>query len=42
LTTVLPAEPLFLQAFVEKIPFIHCDIAGMAIETKNKCGMGAM
>ncbi|CFW93000.1 cytosol aminopeptidase [endosymbiont DhMRE of Dentiscutata heterogama] len=32
----------FLQEFVEKKPFIHCDIAGTAVETKNKRGTGVM
>ena len=32
----------FLQEFVEKKPFIHCDIAGTAVETKTKRGTGAM
>ncbi|CAG8817967.1 26137_t:CDS:1, partial [Gigaspora rosea] len=32
----------FLQEFVEKRPFIHCDITGTAVETKSKRGTGAI
>ncbi|RHZ36440.1 M17 family metallopeptidase [endosymbiont GvMRE of Glomus versiforme] len=32
----------FLQEFVEKLPFIHCDIAGTAWKTKTKRGTGIM
>jgi leucyl aminopeptidase len=32
----------FLQEFVEKLPFIHCDIAGTAWKTKTKRGTGVM
>lgn len=32
----------FLQEFVEKKPFIHCDIAGTAVKTKTKRGTGVM
>ena len=32
----------FLQEFVEKLPFLHCDIAGTAWKTKTKRGTGVM
>jgi len=32
----------FLKEFVEKLPFIHCDIAGTAWKTKTKRGLGVM
>lgn len=32
----------FLQEFVKKKPFIHCDIAGTAVKTKVKRGTGVM
>jgi leucyl aminopeptidase len=32
----------FLKEFVEKLPFIHCDIAGTANKNKPKRGNGAM
>ncbi|MDR1670398.1 MAG: leucyl aminopeptidase family protein [Spiroplasmataceae bacterium] len=32
----------FLQEFVEKLPFIHCDIAGTAVKSKSKRGTGVM
>ena len=32
----------FLQEFVQKLPFIHCDIAGTAVKTKPKRGTGVM
>lgn len=32
----------FLQEFVQHLPFIHCDIAGTAVKTKNKRGTGVM
>ncbi|RHZ35399.1 M17 family metallopeptidase [endosymbiont GvMRE of Glomus versiforme] len=32
----------FLQEFVGKLPFIHCDIAGTANKTKTKRGTGVM
>jgi leucyl aminopeptidase len=32
----------FLQEFVEKLPFIHCDIAGTAWKSKSKRGTGVM
>ena len=32
----------FLQEFVEKLPFIHWDIAGTAVKNKSKRGTGAM
>lgn len=32
----------FLQEFVQKLPFIHCDIAGTAWKSKSKRGTGVM
>lgn len=32
----------FLQEFVNRLPFIHCDIAGTAVEIKTKRGTGVM
>ncbi|CAG8697119.1 1663_t:CDS:2, partial [Ambispora leptoticha] len=32
----------FLQEFVEKLPFIHCDIAGTANKSKTKRGTGVL
>ncbi|WNE41226.1 MAG: cytosol aminopeptidase [Mycoplasmataceae bacterium] len=32
----------FLQEFVGKLPFIHCDIAGTAVKSKSKRGTGVM